>query len=137
VFTEQVLELHRGQGMEIYWRDNYSCPTEAEYRLMTCRKTGGLFNLAVRLMQLFSSSTQVEFPPNIYFVQRRLSQDLVFAADSFFVRIFFIFAGGWGITFIRFKNRMASFARFSFRGRRVFRAKIFTFAGGHGATFFS
>ncbi len=60
MFTEQVLELHRGQGMEIYWRDNYSCPTEAEYRLMTCRKTGGLFNLAVRLMQLFSSSAQVE-----------------------------------------------------------------------------
>jgi geranylgeranyl diphosphate synthase type 3 len=44
--------------MEIYWRDNFSCPTEAEYRLMTCRKTGGLFNLAVRLMQLFSSSAQ-------------------------------------------------------------------------------
>jgi geranylgeranyl diphosphate synthase type 3 len=58
VFTEQVLELHRGQGMEIYWRDNFTCPTEAEYRLMICRKTGGLFNLAVRLMQLFSTSTQ-------------------------------------------------------------------------------
>lgn len=58
VFTEQILELHRGQGMEIYWRDNFTCPTEAEYRLMTCRKTGGLFNLAVRLMQLFSASTQ-------------------------------------------------------------------------------
>jgi len=54
VFTEQLLELHRGQGMEIYWRDNFSCPSEEEYRLMISRKTGGLFNLAVRLMQLFS-----------------------------------------------------------------------------------
>lgn len=54
VFTEQLLELHRGQGMEIYWRDNYICPTEEDYRLMVTRKTGGLFNLAVRLMQLFS-----------------------------------------------------------------------------------
>jgi len=56
VFTEQLLELHRGQGMEIYWRDNFICPSEEEYKLMISRKTGGLFNLAVRLMQLFSES---------------------------------------------------------------------------------
>jgi len=58
VFTQQLLELHRGQGMEIYWRDNFICPTEEEYRLMISRKTGGLFNLAVRLMQLFSESDE-------------------------------------------------------------------------------
>ncbi len=40
VFCEQMLELHRGQGMEIYWRDNYQCPSEEEYRQMTIRKTG-------------------------------------------------------------------------------------------------
>jgi len=55
VFCEQLLELHRGQGMDIYWRDNFHCPTEAEYRQMTIRKTGGLFGLATRLMQLFSN----------------------------------------------------------------------------------
>ncbi|KAK0169083.1 hypothetical protein PV327_002829 [Microctonus hyperodae] len=54
VYTEQLLELHRGQGTEIYWRDNFVCPSESEYRHMTMKKTGGLFNLAVRLMQLFS-----------------------------------------------------------------------------------
>ncbi|KAL7050895.1 hypothetical protein ACKWTF_004261 [Chironomus riparius] len=53
VYTEQLLELHRGQGMEIYWRDNFLCPEEAEYKLMTIRKTGGLFMLAIRLMLLF------------------------------------------------------------------------------------
>merc|ERR1711892_708419 len=58
VFTQQLLELHRGQGMEIYWRDNFICPTEEEYNLMISRKTGGLFNLAVRLMQLFSDSDE-------------------------------------------------------------------------------
>jgi len=58
VFTQQLLELHRGQGMEIYWRDNFICPTEEEYNLMISRKTGGLFNLAVRLMQLFSQSDE-------------------------------------------------------------------------------
>ena len=40
IFKEQMLELHRGQGMEIYWRDNFRCPTEEEYRQMTIRKTG-------------------------------------------------------------------------------------------------
>lgn len=57
VYNEQMLELHRGQGMEIYWRDNFTCPTESDYKLMTIRKTGGLFMLAIRLMQLFSSNT--------------------------------------------------------------------------------
>lgn len=56
VYTEQLLELHRGQGMEIYWRDNFQCPSEEEYKEMTIKKTGGLFNLAVRLMQLFSDN---------------------------------------------------------------------------------
>lgn len=37
VYTEQLLELHRGQGMEIYWRDNYTCPSVEEYQQMTKR----------------------------------------------------------------------------------------------------
>nr|UJH41141.1 geranyl diphosphate synthase [Pardosa pseudoannulata] len=56
VFTEQLLELHRGQGMEIYWRDSFLCPTEEEYKEMVKRKTGGLFGLGVKLMQLFSDN---------------------------------------------------------------------------------
>ena len=31
VFTEELIQLHRGQGMEIYWRDSGVCPTEDEY----------------------------------------------------------------------------------------------------------
>ena len=54
IFKDSMLELHRGQGMEIYWRDTYMCPTEEEYRETIVRKTGGLFNLAVMLLQLFS-----------------------------------------------------------------------------------
>ncbi|KAJ8727377.1 hypothetical protein PYW07_001496 [Mythimna separata] len=56
VYTEQLLELHRGQGIEIYWRDNFQCPSEEEYKEMTIKKTGGLFMLAIRLMQLFSDN---------------------------------------------------------------------------------
>ncbi|KQS43323.1 geranylgeranyl pyrophosphate synthase isoform X2 [Drosophila erecta] len=58
VYTEQLLELHRGQGMEIYWRDSFTCPSESDYKLMTVRKTGGLFMLAIRLMQLFSNNKE-------------------------------------------------------------------------------
>jgi len=57
VFTEHLLELHRGQGMDIYWRDSVVCPTEEEYKGMVIKKTGGLFGLAVDLMQLFSENT--------------------------------------------------------------------------------
>ena len=35
--SEQLLELHRGQGMDIYWRDAYICPTEEEYKSMVIR----------------------------------------------------------------------------------------------------
>lgn len=62
VFAEQLIELHRGQGMDIYWRDAYVCPTEDEYKVMVIRKTGGLFGLAVRLMQLFSENKS-DFKP--------------------------------------------------------------------------
>jgi geranylgeranyl diphosphate synthase type 3 len=30
--TEQMLKCYQGQGMEIYWRDNYTCPTVEEYQ---------------------------------------------------------------------------------------------------------
>ncbi|XP_014678637.1 PREDICTED: geranylgeranyl pyrophosphate synthase-like [Priapulus caudatus] len=58
VFTDQLLELHRGQGMDIHWRDTYTCPTEEQYNAMVIRKTGGLFGLATRLMQLFSTNSR-------------------------------------------------------------------------------
>ncbi|KAK2736192.1 geranylgeranyl pyrophosphate synthetase [Myotisia sp. PD_48] len=28
IFTEELLNLHHGQGMELYWRDSLICPTE-------------------------------------------------------------------------------------------------------------
>ena len=35
--SEQLVELHRGQGMDIYWRDAQECPTEEEYKGMVRR----------------------------------------------------------------------------------------------------
>lgn len=40
--------------MEIYWRDLVVCPSEEEYIAMVNYKTGGLFRLAVKLMQACS-----------------------------------------------------------------------------------
>ncbi|KAI1438942.1 isoprenoid synthase domain-containing protein [Xylaria sp. CBS 124048] len=51
IYTHEMLNLHRGQGMDLYWRDTLTCPSEDDYLEMVSNKTGGLFRLAVRLMQ--------------------------------------------------------------------------------------
>lgn len=50
VFAEELLNLHRGQGLELVWRDNGICPTEEAYIAMVNDKTGGLLRLAIRVM---------------------------------------------------------------------------------------
>ncbi|XP_038223000.1 geranylgeranyl pyrophosphate synthase-like isoform X2 [Zerene cesonia] len=54
LYCEDFLEIIRGQGIEVYWRDNFQIPTEAQYENMLKQKTGHMFRLAVRVMQLFS-----------------------------------------------------------------------------------
>ncbi|KIW03703.1 hypothetical protein, variant [Verruconis gallopava] len=51
IFTEELLMLHRGQGMDLFWRDTLTCPSEDDYLEMVSNKTGGLFRLAIKLMQ--------------------------------------------------------------------------------------
>jgi geranylgeranyl diphosphate synthase, type III len=58
VFVGELLNLHRGQGHDIQWRDASTCPTEEQYLSMVCDKTGGLFRLAVGLMQAFATSNK-------------------------------------------------------------------------------
>nr|WGJ63579.1 geranylgeranyl pyrophosphate synthase [Aspergillus striatus] len=36
VFIAELLNLHRGQGLELYYRDSLICPTEAEYMKICC-----------------------------------------------------------------------------------------------------
>lgn len=57
IYSQQMIELHRGQGLDIYWRDNFACPSESEYIAMIKKKTGGLFNMGIRLLQLFSDNS--------------------------------------------------------------------------------
>jgi geranylgeranyl diphosphate synthase type 3 len=55
VYTEQLLEGHRGQGMEIYWRDNYICPSVEEYQQMTKRSKNWIrkYDLSRSLVPLY------------------------------------------------------------------------------------
>jgi geranylgeranyl diphosphate synthase type 3 len=74
IFTEELLNLHRGQGMDLYWRDSLTCPSEADYLEMVGNKTGGLFRLAIKLMQAESATpvyvpTLPYLPPTIFLIQ--------------------------------------------------------------------
>lgn len=67
IYTEELLNLHRGQGMDLFWRDSLTCPTEEEYLEMVDNKTGGLFRLAVKLMQAESTTGKYVFNPVLNF----------------------------------------------------------------------
>ena len=56
IYNEELLNLHRGQGIELFWRDTMTVPTENEYLLMISNKTGGLFRMIARLMQSASAT---------------------------------------------------------------------------------
>ncbi|KAL8863914.1 MAG: hypothetical protein Q9198_010234 [Flavoplaca austrocitrina] len=54
IFNEELINLHHGQGMELFWRDTLTVPSEKDYYRMISNKTGGLFRLAARLLQCTS-----------------------------------------------------------------------------------
>ncbi|KAB8211354.1 isoprenoid synthase domain-containing protein [Aspergillus parasiticus] len=56
IYVQELLNLHRGQGMDLFWRDTLTCPSEEEYLEMVGNKTGGLFRLAIKLMQAESAT---------------------------------------------------------------------------------
>ncbi|KAK2593097.1 geranylgeranyl pyrophosphate synthetase [Conoideocrella luteorostrata] len=57
IFADELVNLHRGQGMDLFWRDTLTCPTEDDYLEMVGNKTGGLFRLGIKLMQAESAAT--------------------------------------------------------------------------------
>jgi len=64
IVTDELLNLHRGQGQEILWRDSLKCPTEEEYISMVNNKTGGLFRVAVKLMAACATEhTDIDYVP--------------------------------------------------------------------------
>mmetsp|Transcript_25989 Transcript_25989/g.49461 ORF Transcript_25989/g.49461 Transcript_25989/m.49461 type:complete len:419 (+) Transcript_25989:215-1471(+) len=89
VFVNEMLNLHRGQGYDIQWRDTTTCPTESQYISMVTDKTGGLFRLAVGLLQSFATTSQdVNFTPlvnnlGLYF---QIRDDLINLADEEYMK---------------------------------------------------
>jgi len=85
IFVSEMLNLHRGQGYDISWRDQTKCPTEEQYCKMVMDKTGGLFRLTVGLMQAFATSAKdQDFTPllnsmGLYF---QIRDDLINLADE-------------------------------------------------------
>ena len=56
IFTLEMLNLHRGQGLDIYYRSNnyVNLPDLEEYCQIARDKTGGLFRMAIRLLHSYS-----------------------------------------------------------------------------------
>jgi geranylgeranyl diphosphate synthase, type III len=63
IYTDELLNLHRGQGMDLFWRDTLTCPSEDDYLEMVGNKTGGLFRLAIKLM--CAESPSHNFTPHL------------------------------------------------------------------------
>ena len=61
IYSDELCNLHRGQGMDLFWRDTLTCPSEGDYLQMVDNKTGGLFRLAVKLMEAESSSEKYAY----------------------------------------------------------------------------
>lgn len=58
IFTQELLNLHHGQGSEIHWRDNVTCPTEEEYLVMV---SNSKYNL-IRNWRIIKIGGQVNVP---------------------------------------------------------------------------
>lgn len=57
----EMINLHHGQGLDIYWRDNISSislPSIQDYLSMVKDKTGGLFRLSIKLLKSQADKTQ-------------------------------------------------------------------------------
>ena len=70
IYCEELCNLHRGQGLDLYWRDTLTCPSEAEYLEMVGNKTAGLFRLAIKLMQAESESNKLAGLLRIFVVEK-------------------------------------------------------------------
>jgi len=76
--TEELLSLHRGQGLELLWRDSLQCPTEEEYIDMVNNKTGGLFRIAIKLMMACATKNyDIDYLPlvNLFGVYFQIRDD--------------------------------------------------------------
>ncbi|TDL14896.1 farnesyltranstransferase [Rickenella mellea] len=80
IILHELLNLHRGQGLELVWRDSLRCPSEDQYIDMVNKKTGGLFRLAVKLMTACAPTPiDIDYVPlfNLFGVFFQIRDDLM------------------------------------------------------------
>ncbi|KAJ3996196.1 isoprenoid synthase domain-containing protein [Lentinula boryana] len=80
IVNSELLSLHRGQGLEILWRDSLTCPSEEEYIDMVNNKTGGLLRIGIKLMMACSTTkSNVDYVPlvNLIGVYFQIRDDLL------------------------------------------------------------
>ncbi|KAF9260428.1 terpenoid synthase [Marasmius fiardii PR-910] len=80
IVNGELLALHRGQGLEILWRDSLRCPTEEEYIEMVNNKTGGLLRIGIKLMMACATTNKdVDYVPlvNLIGVHFQIRDDLM------------------------------------------------------------
>ncbi|PPQ88273.1 hypothetical protein CVT25_005436 [Psilocybe cyanescens] len=78
--TAELLSLHRGQGLEILWRDSLQCPSEEEYITMVNNKTGGLLRIGIKLMMACcTTNVDIDYVPlvNLIGVYFQIRDDLM------------------------------------------------------------
>ncbi|KAK6997319.1 isoprenoid synthase domain-containing protein [Favolaschia claudopus] len=64
IITSELMSLHRGQGLELLWRDSLTCPSEDQYVRMVNDKTGGLLRIGVKLlMACGTTNLDVDYIP--------------------------------------------------------------------------
>ncbi|KAF9002949.1 farnesyltranstransferase [Cyathus striatus] len=80
IILYELVNLHRGQGLELVWRDSLRCPSEEQYIDMVNKKTGGLFRLAIKLMTACAPSPlEIDYVPlfNLFGVFFQVRDDLM------------------------------------------------------------
>lgn len=53
-----MLDVYKGQGVELFWTQNSECPKMSAYLEATALKTISAFVFALNLMQLFSENKE-------------------------------------------------------------------------------
>jgi len=62
--VSELLSLHRGQGLDILWRDTHRCPSMKQYIDMVNKKTSGLLRVAAKLMMACATkNTEIDLIP--------------------------------------------------------------------------
>ncbi|KAJ7815709.1 isoprenoid synthase domain-containing protein [Mycena olivaceomarginata] len=77
IFTEELISLHRGQGLELLWRESLQCPTEEEYVHMVNDKTSGLLRITIRLMMACAMRNKLRPVDNLIGIFYQIRDDLL------------------------------------------------------------